>query len=40
LLTLLDELQALRFGFVSLLEVFDITTPAGHLMAGVLASVA
>lgn len=40
LLTLLDELQALNVGFVSLREGFDITTPAGRLMAGVLASVA
>lgn len=40
LLTLLDELQALGVGFVSLREGFDITTPAGRLMAGVLASVA
>ena len=40
LLTLLDELQALGVGFVSLREGFDISTPAGRLMAGVLASVA
>lgn len=40
LLTLLDELQALNVGFVSLREGFDISTPAGRLMAGVLASVA
>ena len=40
LLTLLDELQSLNVGFVSLREGFDITTPAGRLMAGVLASVA
>lgn len=40
LLTLLDELQGLNVGFVSLREGFDITTPAGRLMAGVLASVA
>jgi len=40
LLTLLDELQALNVGFVSLREGFDITTPAGRLMAGILASVA
>lgn len=40
LLTLLDELQALGVGFVSLREGFDITTPVGRLMAGVLASVA
>jgi DNA invertase Pin-like site-specific DNA recombinase len=40
LLTLLDELQALAVGFVSLREGFDLGTPAGRLMAGVLASVA
>lgn len=40
LLTLLDELQVLGVGFVSLREGFDISTPAGRLMAGVLASVA
>lgn len=40
MLTLLDELQALNIGFVSLREGFDIATPAGRLMAGVLASVA
>jgi len=40
LLTLLDELQVLGVGFVSLQEGFDLATPAGRLMAGVLASVA
>jgi DNA invertase Pin-like site-specific DNA recombinase len=40
LLTLLDELQVLGVGFVSLREGFDLSTPAGRLMAGVLASVA
>ena len=40
LLTLLDELQGLGVGFVSLREGFDLGTPAGRLMAGVLASVA
>ena len=40
LLTLLDELQTLGIGFVSLREGFDLGTPAGRLMAGVLASVA
>jgi DNA invertase Pin-like site-specific DNA recombinase len=40
LLTLLNELQALGVGFVSLREGFDLGTPAGRLMAGVLASVA
>lgn len=40
LLTLLDELQVLGIGFVSLREGFDLSTPAGRLMAGVLASVA
>lgn len=39
LLTLLDELQGLGVGFVSLREGFDLSTPAGRLMAGVLASV-
>jgi DNA invertase Pin-like site-specific DNA recombinase len=40
LLTLLDELQVLGVGLVSLREGFDVSTPAGRLMAGVLASVA
>jgi len=40
LLTLLEELQVLGIGFVSLREGFDLSTPAGRLMAGVLASVA
>lgn len=40
LLTLLDEWQQLGVGFVSLREGFDLATPAGRLMAGVLASVA
>lgn len=40
LLVLLDELQQLGVGFVSLREGFDLSTPAGRLMAGVLASVA
>ncbi|MEI7685948.1 MAG: recombinase family protein [Planctomycetota bacterium] len=40
LLTFLDELQTLGIGFVSLREGFDLSTPAGRLMAGVLASVA
>ena len=40
LLTLLDELRVLGVGFVSLREGFDLSTPAGRLMAGVLASVA
>lgn len=40
LLTLLDELQVLGVGFVSRREGFDLATPAGRLMAGVLASVA
>src|SRR5262249_16283059 len=40
LLTLLDELQALGVGFVSFREGFDLGSPAGRLMAGVLASVA
>jgi len=39
LITLLDDLQAKNVGFVSLREGFDISTPAGRLMAGVLASV-
>jgi DNA invertase Pin-like site-specific DNA recombinase len=40
LLTLLAELQALGVGFVSPREGFDLATPAGRLMARVLASVA
>jgi DNA invertase Pin-like site-specific DNA recombinase len=40
LLTMLDEFQELGIGFVSLREGFDLGTPAGRLMAGVLASVA
>src|SRR3982750_4722865 len=38
--TLLEELQTLGVGFVSLREGFDLATPAGRLTAGVLASVA
>lgn len=40
LLTLLDEFNTTGVGFVSLREGFDLATPAGRLMAGVLASVA
>lgn len=40
LLTLLDEFQQLGVGFASMREGFDLGTPAGRLMAGVLASVA
>jgi DNA invertase Pin-like site-specific DNA recombinase len=40
LLTRLEEFQTLGVGFVSLREGFDLATPAGRLMAGVLASVA
>ena len=40
LMTLLDELNVMRVGFVSLREGFDLSTPAGRLMAGVLSSVA
>lgn len=40
LLTLLEELQALNVRFVSLREGFDLGTPAGRLMAGMLASFA
>jgi DNA invertase Pin-like site-specific DNA recombinase len=40
LLELLEELQARDVGFVSLREGFDLSTAAGRLMAGVLASVA
>jgi DNA invertase Pin-like site-specific DNA recombinase len=40
LLTLLEEFQGLNIGFISLREGFDLATPAGRLMAGVLASVA
>jgi len=40
LLNLLEEFQQLGIGFVSLREGFDLGTPAGRLMAGVLASVA
>ena len=40
LLTLLDEFHQLGIGFVSLREGFNLGTPAGRLMAGVLASVA
>lgn len=39
LLTLLDELQALGVGFVSLREGIDLQTPAGRLMLVVLAGV-
>lgn len=40
LLSLLEGLQTLSIGFVSLRKGFDEGTPAGRLMAGVLASVA
>lgn len=40
LLTLLEELQALNVQFVSIREGFDLSTPAGRLMAGMLASYA
>jgi DNA invertase Pin-like site-specific DNA recombinase len=39
LLALLDELQALNVGFVSLREGIDLSTPAGRLMLVVLAGV-
>ncbi len=39
LLALLDELQALNVGFVSLREGIDLATPAGRLMLVVLAGV-
>jgi DNA invertase Pin-like site-specific DNA recombinase len=37
LLLTLDELQAHRVAFVSLTEHLDLTTPAGRMMAGILA---
>ena len=37
LLLSLDELQAHKVGFVSLTEHLDLTTPAGRMMAGILA---
>ena len=40
LLNLLDELRLLNVQFISLREGFDLATPAGRLMAGMLASVA
>ncbi len=40
MLTLLEELRSLGVEFVSLREGFDLATPAGRLMAGILASVA
>lgn len=40
LLTFLDELRLLNVQFISLREGFDLATPAGRLMAGMLASVA
>ncbi len=39
LLALLDELQSLGVGFVSLREGIDLATPAGRLMLVVLAGV-
>ena len=35
-----EELLSLRVGFLSLRDSLDLSTPAGRLMAGVLASVA
>lgn len=40
LTTLFDELQARRVNLVSLRDGLDLSTPAGRLMANVLASVA
>ena len=40
LVTLLDELQALGVGFVSLGEGIDLQTPAGRLQLHILASLA
>jgi DNA invertase Pin-like site-specific DNA recombinase len=40
LLELLEELQHLGVGFLSLREGIEVGTPAGRLMAGVLAPVA
>lgn len=40
LILLLDELQALRVGFVSLAEGIDATTPAGKLQLHILAAIA
>jgi len=37
LLATLQELEHLGVGFVSLTEALDLTTPAGHAMAGLLA---
>ena len=37
LLLTLDELQAHKVAFVSLTEHLDLTTPAGRMMAGILA---
>ena len=37
LLASLQELEHLGVGFVSLTEALDLTTPAGHAMAGLLA---
>jgi len=38
LLATLQELEHLGVGFVSLTEALDLSTPAGHAMAGLLAS--
>jgi DNA invertase Pin-like site-specific DNA recombinase len=40
LVTLFDELRALKVNLVSLRDSLDLSTPAGRLMANVLASVA
>src|SRR5438874_3366493 len=40
LITLLDELQALRVSFVSLAEGIDATTPAGKLQMHILGAIA
>ena len=40
LVTLLDELQAIGVGFVSLGEGIDLTTPAGRLQLHILAALA
>jgi DNA invertase Pin-like site-specific DNA recombinase len=40
LITLLDDLQALGIGFVTLAEGIDTTSPAGRLQMAVLAAIA
>jgi DNA invertase Pin-like site-specific DNA recombinase len=38
LISTLQELTVLGFAFVSIIELLDVTTPSGRVLAGMLAS--